>query len=63
VELILCGEIELSSWDYYVLKECVKVDVHGLSGGISKSLIDMHSIYLCTAATDYIKNATGTVWD
>lgn len=59
ITLILCGETGFSSWDYYVLKECVKWDVHGLSGDKTKSLIDMHSIHLYTASEDHLKNATG----
>ncbi|KAK3192060.1 hypothetical protein K4F52_001687 [Lecanicillium sp. MT-2017a] len=58
VELILCGETGFSSWDHHVLKECVKVDVHGLGGDKSKGLIDMHSIHIYTAAADHLKNAT-----
>lgn len=59
IVLILCGETGFSSWDYYVLKECVKWDVHGLSGDNTKSLIDMHSIHLYTADKEHIVNATG----
>jgi alpha-N-arabinofuranosidase len=58
VTLILCGETGYSSWDYYVLKECVRWDVHGLSGDTTKSLIDMHSIHIYTANKDHLKNAT-----
>ncbi|KAF2108895.1 glycoside hydrolase superfamily [Lophiotrema nucula] len=56
--LVLCGETGFSSWDYYVLKECVKFDVHGLGGDRTKSLIDMHSIHLYTADKKHIVNAT-----
>jgi alpha-N-arabinofuranosidase len=41
-----------------VLKECVKWDVHGLSGDSTKSLIDMHSIHIYTADKEHLKNAT-----
>ncbi|PVH93447.1 glycoside hydrolase family 51 protein [Periconia macrospinosa] len=58
ITLILCGETGYSSWDYYVLKECVKWDVHGLSGDTTKSLIDMHSIHIYTADADHLPNAT-----
>jgi alpha-N-arabinofuranosidase len=58
ITLILCGETGYSSWDYYVLKECVKWDVHGLSGDTTKSLIDMHSIHIYTADKDHLPNAT-----
>ncbi|KAK4234951.1 hypothetical protein C8A03DRAFT_37236 [Achaetomium macrosporum] len=58
ITLILCGETGYSSWDYYVLKECVRWDSHGLNS-ISKSLIDMHSIHVYTAdAKDHLANAT-----
>jgi len=41
-----------------VLKECVKQDLHGLSNGAAKSLIDMHSIHIYTAAKDPVMNIT-----
>jgi alpha-N-arabinofuranosidase len=56
--LILCGETGYSSWDYYVLNQCVKWDVHGLSGDTTKSLIDMHSIHIYTADKEHLPNAT-----
>lgn len=56
--LILCGETGYSTWDSYVLKECVKWDVHGLSGDNTKSLIDMHSIHVYTADNEHLPNAT-----
>ncbi|KAF2744378.1 glycoside hydrolase family 51 protein [Sporormia fimetaria CBS 119925] len=58
ITLILCGESGFSSWDYYVLQQCVKWDVHGLSGDNTKSLIDMHSIHLYTADKEHMANAT-----
>ncbi|KAF2258190.1 glycoside hydrolase [Lojkania enalia] len=58
ITLILCGETGYSSWDYYVLKECVKWDVHGLGGDRTKSLIDMHSIHIYTADKEHLPNAT-----
>ena len=59
ITLILCGETGYSSWDYYVLKECVKWDVHGLGGeSNTKSLIDMHSIHIYTAHKEHLPNAT-----
>ncbi|CAI6331019.1 unnamed protein product [Periconia digitata] len=58
ITLILCGETGYSSWDHYVLKECVKWDVHGLSGDSTKSLIDMHSIHIYTASATHLANAT-----
>jgi alpha-N-arabinofuranosidase len=58
IELILCGETGHSTWDAYVLKECVKLDIHGLGGSTTASLIDMHSIHIYTASEDHLKNAT-----
>ncbi|KAK3299673.1 glycoside hydrolase family 51 protein [Chaetomium fimeti] len=59
ITLILCGETGFSSWDYYVLKECVKWDVHGLgTESTTKSLIDMHSIHIYTASNEHLPNAT-----
>ncbi|KAF2014239.1 glycoside hydrolase family 51 protein [Aaosphaeria arxii CBS 175.79] len=58
ITLILCGETGYSSWDYYVLKQCVKWDVHGLGGDRTKSLIDMHSIHVYTADKEHYANAT-----
>lgn len=59
VELILCGENGSSTWDSYVIKECIKFDLHGLGGSKTASLIDMHSIHIYTASSDHYKNATG----
>lgn len=58
VILILCGETGYSTWDSYVLKECVKWDTHTLGGSTTASLIDMHSIHIYTASNDHLKNAT-----
>jgi alpha-N-arabinofuranosidase len=58
ITTILCGETGYSSWDYYVLNQCVKWDVHGLSGDATKSLIDMHSIHIYTADKEHMANAT-----
>lgn len=60
IQLILCGETGVSGWDYYVLKECVKWDIHGLGGDHEgKRLIDMLSIHWYTADTEHVKNAIG----
>ncbi|KAI5458262.1 family 51 glycoside hydrolase [Mariannaea sp. PMI_226] len=58
IELILCGETGYSTWDSYVIKECIKFDLHGLGGSTTASLIDMHSIHIYTASSDHLKNAT-----
>lgn len=58
VVLILCGETGHSTWDSYVLKECVKWDTHTLGGSTTASLIDMHSIHIYTASEDHLANAT-----
>lgn len=58
IKLILCGETGHSSWDFHVLKECVKFDQHSLGGDTTASLIDMHSIHIYTACDDdAVKNA------
>lgn len=58
IVLILCGETGHSSWDFHVLKECVKFDQHSLGGDTTSSLIDMHSIHIYTACDDDpVKNA------
>lgn len=59
VELILCGETGYSSWDSYVIKECIKFDLHGLGGSATASLIDQHSIHIYTAGPDHYSNVTG----
>lgn len=43
--LILCGETGHSSWDYYVLKQCIHY-------------IDYHSIHIYTAAKAHLPNVT-----
>ncbi|KAF2424415.1 family 51 glycoside hydrolase [Tothia fuscella] len=58
IELILCGQDGTSSWDTYVLKECIKWDVHGLGGSTTASLIRMHSIHIYTASKEHLPNAT-----
>jgi alpha-N-arabinofuranosidase len=62
VELILCGETGCSTWDSYVIKECIKFDIHGLGGSTTASLIDMHSIHTYTAGSTHLKNATGSLF-
>lgn len=57
VQLILCGETGYSTWDSYVLKECIKFDQHTLGGSTTANLIDMHSIHIYTAAKDHLPNA------
>jgi alpha-N-arabinofuranosidase len=57
IVLILCGETGHSSWDHYVLKECLKLDRHDLGGGDKATLIEMHSIHVYTASEDPVKNA------
>jgi alpha-N-arabinofuranosidase len=61
IQLILCGEDGTSEWDDYVLKECIKWDVHGLGGSTTASLISMHSIHIYTASKEHLPNATGTL--
>jgi len=63
IVLILCGETGYSSWDSYVIKECIRYDLHGLGGSTTASLIDMHSIHIYTASDDHLKNVTGTILD
>ena len=58
IVLILCGETGYSTWDAYVLKECVRWDTHSLGGSTTASLIDMHSIHIYTASKDHLPNAT-----
>ncbi|KAK3698219.1 hypothetical protein LTR37_017044 [Vermiconidia calcicola] len=57
ITLILCGETGHSTWDSYVLKECVKFDQHSLGGSTTASLVDMHSIHIYTTSDDPTKNA------
>src|ERR1700761_6073325 len=57
ITLILCGETGHSTWDSYILKECLKYDQHALGGSTTASLIDMHSIHIYTTSNDPIKNA------
>ncbi|KAG6013849.1 hypothetical protein E4U43_007085, partial [Claviceps pusilla] len=58
VELILCGENGSSSWDSYVIKECIKFDRHCLGGSATASLIDQHSIHIYTAGPNHYTNVT-----
>ena len=63
IELILCGETGYSTWDSYVLKECVRFDKHGLGGDTTASLIAMHSIHIYTASDKHLPNASGKCKD
>ncbi|PNS16961.1 hypothetical protein CAC42_4925 [Sphaceloma murrayae] len=56
--LILCGETGYSSWDTYVIKECIRHSAHALGGSTTSSLIDMHSIHIYTASESHYPNAT-----
>ncbi|KAI9761953.1 MAG: hypothetical protein M4579_000736 [Chaenotheca gracillima] len=56
IELVLCGETGHSSWDAYVLSECIKWNAHALSPTIP--LIAMHSIHIYTASQDHHTNVT-----
>jgi alpha-N-arabinofuranosidase len=58
ITLILCGETGTSSWDYYVLNQCMKWNGHALGGDPTKALIDMHSIHMYTADKEHLPNAT-----
>jgi alpha-N-arabinofuranosidase len=57
IVLILCGETGHSSWDFHVLKECLKLDKHDLGGGDKATLVEMHSIHVYTASEDSVQNA------
>ena len=57
ITLILCGETGHSSWDTYVLKECIKFDQHTLGGSTTSNLVDMHSIHIYTTSDDPTRNA------
>lgn len=59
IELILCGWDGTSSWDSYVVKECIRYDMHALGGSTTASLVDMHSIHIYTASENHLENATG----
>ncbi|KAF2839686.1 glycoside hydrolase family 51 protein [Patellaria atrata CBS 101060] len=58
IQLILCGQDGYSTWDSYVLKECIRCDIHGLGGDTTASLISMHSIHIYTASSEHLPNAT-----
>ena len=58
IELVLCGKEGATSWDYYVLKECVQPAGEAELGGLKPRLVDMHSIHLYTASKEYYENVT-----
>ena len=58
IELVLCGKEGATSWDYYVLKECVQPAGEADLGGMKPSLVDMHSIHLYTASEEHYENVT-----
>src|ERR1019366_1868035 len=59
IELVLCGQDGTSTWDAYVLKECIKWNAHALAGSVVKPLISMHSIHIYTASKEHTPNVTG----
>jgi alpha-L-arabinofuranosidase len=59
IVLILCGENGTTSWDYYVLNQCIKWESVTIKSGNGRPLIDMHSIHIYTAAGEHLKNVTG----
>lgn len=59
IQLILCGQDGLSSWDSYVLKQCLRWEQHALGNHESSGMISMHSIHLYTAALEHLPNVTG----
>ncbi|PVH70634.1 glycoside hydrolase family 51 protein [Cadophora sp. DSE1049] len=56
IELILCGQDGVSSWDHYVLKKCINYNQHAL--GDNGCLIGMHSIHFYTTSEDHLMNVT-----
>ncbi|KAL1633990.1 hypothetical protein SLS56_002581 [Neofusicoccum ribis] len=58
LELILCGQDGTSTWDSYVVKECIRWEPHALGGSQTASLISMHSIHIYTASNEHLPNAT-----
>lgn len=59
ITLILCGETGFSSWDYTVLKECVKWSPHGLGGSVKQNMFDMISIHMYSSSAEHCQNVIG----
>lgn len=58
IKLILCGKEGPTSWDFTVLKHCLRYRGLDLLGEERIPLIDMHSIHLYTASEDHHENVT-----
>ncbi|PSN64741.1 alpha-L-arabinofuranosidase protein-like protein [Corynespora cassiicola Philippines] len=56
IQLILCGREGPTSWDYTVLKHCLRARGNDPVGQPRIQLIDMHSIHLYTASEDHYEN-------
>lgn len=55
---MLCGAEGPNTWDFKVLKHCVRARGKDELGEERKPLIDMHSIHLYTASYDHYENVT-----
>lgn len=56
IELILCGKEGATSWDYTVLKHCLRPAGISDLGEQRPPLIDMHSIHMYTASESHYEN-------
>lgn len=56
--LILCGAEGSQTWDFKVIKHCIRTAGKDDLGEYRKPLIDMHSIHLYTASYDHYENVT-----
>jgi alpha-N-arabinofuranosidase len=58
VELVLCGKEGATSWDYHVLRECLRPAGEAELEGKKPRLAGMHSIHLYTASEEHYENVT-----
>jgi len=57
---VLCGITGVTTWDFYVLGQCIKPHKHGLVDAMgSGQLFDMHALHMYTACSEHVPNALG----
>lgn len=59
IKLILCGQTGMTTWDSYVISECINWEPMNFRAGTVAPLVDMVSIHIYTASNEHYPNATG----
>lgn len=58
IQLVLCGNNGITSWDWHIINRCVRHWQHGLVGEMgSGQLFDMHALHMYTTSEEHVVNA------